>query len=523
MILRKFGTMDIYRYLNSKRYIPSLARHPGSLIIAVLCSIIIFGCKTESPNPDKHTSIKPNIIYILADDLGYGDIGPFGQTKIKTPNLDRMAAEGMRFTQHYSGSTVCAPSRSVLMTGLHTGHTPIRGNREHHPVGQAPLPFAVPTIAEILKDAGYVTGAFGKWGLGYPGSEGSPSHQGFDLFFGYNGQRRAHFYYPEFLYREVPGKAPEQVPLEGNVVHDTSTENFPHPGSGPPKQRAVYSQDVITKEALSFIDKNAGGEQPFFLYMPLNIPHASITAPEEAMDPYLDENGESIFPEKSFPGDHYTEQPKPHATFAAMVTLLDKYVGQVMNKLEKQGIAENTLVIFSSDNGPHVEGGHDPEFFDSNGPLRGLKRDLYEGGIRVPTIAWWPGTVQEGATSSHISAFEDMLPTFADLAGIEVPPNLDGISMAPTLTGNGKQQEHEYLYWEFPARGGKQAVRRGKWKAVRLNVNKNPDAPIELYDLDDDIGEENNVADQHPEITGEMHRIIDEAHVPSQVFPIGDE
>lgn len=486
------------------------------LAILFLCStIIITACDTNSQN--KEAFRKPNIVYILADDLGYGDIGSFGQTKIKTPNLDRMAAEGMRFTQHYSGSTVCAPSRSVLMTGLHTGHTPIRGNKEHMPIGQYPLPYAVPTVAEVLKEAGYATGAFGKWGLGYPGSEGMPSRQGFDLFFGYNDQRRAHFYYPEFLFREVPGTAAERVPLKGNKVKDNPER---HPGSGPPVKRGTFSQDVIAEEAISFIDRHAGDDQPFFLYMPLTIPHASIIAPEEAMDPYLDENGESIFPEEPFPGAHYTAQPQPRAAFAAMVTLLDTYVGQVMEKLREQGIAENTLVMFSSDNGPHVEGGHDPAFFDSNGPLRGVKRDLYEGGIRVPTLAWWPGTVQAGVTSNHISAFEDMLPTFTELAGIQPPPHIDGISIVPTLTGEGEQQQHEYLYWEFPAQGGKQAVRKGEWKAVRLNVSENPDAPIELYNLDNDIGEQTNVADQHPEIVREMQEIMEASHVPSMVFPL---
>lgn len=486
--------------------------------------LVLPGCgQEEAREAVNHQQKKPNIVYILADDLGYGDIGPFGQTRIKTPNLDQMAAEGMRLTQHYSGSTVCAPSRSVLMTGLHTGHTPSRGNEEIMPIGQYPLPYAIPTVAEVLKEAGYTTGAFGKWGLGYPGSEGSPSHQGFDLFFGFNGQRRAHFYYPEFLFREVPGEAPERVPLEGNEVFETSRENFQHPGSGPPKNAAVYSQDAITQEALSFIDRNAGSASPFFLYLPLNIPHASLTVPKEAMEPYLDDNGESIFPETPFPGDHYTAQPQPHAAFAAMVTLLDKYVGQVMEKLKEHGLAENTLVIFSSDNGPHVEGGHDPEFFDSNGPLRGVKRDLYEGGIRVPTIAWWPGTVADGSESDHISAFEDMMPTFAELAGTAAPPNIDGISMVPILTGEGQQQQHNYLYWEFPARGGKQAVRKGQWKAVRLDINENPEAPIELYNLDQDPGEKNNVASENPEIAEQMRQIMNEAHVPSEMFPLGSE
>lgn len=492
------------------------------LLIGIIAFILSsHGC-TEKQNPkvDSIRGQKPNIIYILADDLGYGDIGSYGQTKIKTPNLDRMAAEGMRFTHHYSGSTVCAPSRSVLMTGLHTGHTPIRGNKEHQPIGQYPLPFAATTIAEVLKEAGYTTGAFGKWGLGYPGSEGSPSRQGFDEFFGYNCQRRAHFYYPQFLTREEMGKTPERVLLEGNTVYDTSRDNFQHPGSGPPKTRSIYSQDAIFDEAMSFVDENADNRNPFFLYLPLNLPHASLIVPESAMKFYLNENGESIFEEKSYTGDHYTAQSRPRATFAAMVTLLDNYVGRVLDKLQEQGIAENTLVIFSSDNGPHAEGGHDPEFFDSNGPLRGLKRDLYEGGIRIPMIAWWPGTVPSGTTRDHISAFEDMMPTLAELAGTQPPPNSDGISMVPTLLEKGEQLRHEYLYWEFPARGGKQAVRKGPWKAIRLNSDLYPDAPIELYNLKDDPGEQENVANQHPEIVEEMNAAMNNVHVPSEIFTL---
>ena len=463
---------------------------------------------------------QPNIIFIMADDLGYGDIGPYGQEQIRTPNLDRMAEEGMRFTDFYSGSTVCAPSRSVLMTGLHTGHTPIRGNREHKPIGQAPLTYAIPTLAEVLKEAGYATGVFGKWGLGYPGSEGSPALQGFDYFFGYNGQRRAHYFYPEFLFREEAGSQPERVYLEGNEVYETSTPDFPHPGSGPPKSKGVYSQDIIIDEALSFLDEHMNSDQPFFAYLPLNIPHASLTAPDEALQEYVDENGNSIFKEEPFPGAHYSAQANPRATYAAMITLLDRYVGQVLDRLEKYGSSENTLVIFTSDNGPHEEGGHDPQYFKSSGPFKGIKRDLYEGGIRVPFIAWWPGTVAEGSQSNHIAAFEDMMPTFGALAQEDLPPAIDGISIVPTLTGEGTQKKHDYLYWEFPAQGGKQAVRMGKWKAVRLGVTDNPTTPVELYNLEKDMGETNNVANQHPEVVNRMMEIIKEAHVASEVFPL---
>ena len=486
-------------------------------ILLIFLFAALTGCEHSVNDVSKSDYEQPNIVYILADDLGYGDIGPFGQKQILTPNLDRMSIEGMRLTQHYSGSPVCAPSRSVLMTGLHTGHTPIRGNLEHLPIGQAPLPYGVPTIAELLKKAGYSTGAFGKWGLGYPESEGSPTQQGFDYFFGYNDQRRAHFYYPEFLFREVKGKKIERVTLDGNEVNDNPDR---HPGSGPPVKRGTYSQDAIAKEALSFIEDHANREAPFFLYMPMNIPHASLTVPRESMDPYLNENGDSIFLEKPFNGNHYTTQPKPRATYAAMVSLLDSYVGMVLDKLREEGIDKNTLVIFTSDNGPQFEGGHNPAFFDSNGPLRGGKRDLYEGGIRVPTIAWWPGTVPENTYSDHISAFEDMMPTFAQLAGIAPLPNIDGISMVPTLTGSEEQQKRNYLYWEFPAQGGKQAVRKGKWKAVRLDVTKNPDAAIELYNLNDDLGEQHNIAMEHPNIVDEMTELMNNARVHSDAFPL---
>ncbi len=463
---------------------------------------------------------KPNIIYIIADDLGYGDLGSFGQEHIQTPNLDRMADEGMKFTHHYSGSTVCAPARSVLMTGFHSGRTQIRGNREQMPIGQYPMMYGTPTISGILQHHGYATGGFGKWGLGYPGSSGVPSLQGFDEFFGFLGQRRAHFYYPEFLFHDVKGEELQRVYLEGNVVDDTPAwEGFEHPGSGKPIERAKYSADVIHKEAMRFIDENHG--RPFFLFYPTQIPHASLTVPDESFQHYLDEQGNSIFEEEPHDFGHYTEQPMPKAAYAAMVTHLDKQTGEILAKLEEHGIAENTLVIFTSDNGSHSEGGYHYSMLDSNGPLRGGKRDLYEGGIRVPTLAWWPGTVEPGTVSNLISGFQDMLPTFAELAGVSVPFGIDGISLVPTLLGTGVQQEHEYLYWEFHGQGGKQAVRWGDWKAVRLNVRENRDnAQVELYNLANDIGEENDVADSHPEILKQMVEFMKKAHIPNEVFPL---
>lgn len=488
------------------------------LLLNLPIFFLFIGCSAEPQNSQKSP---PNIIYIIADDLGYGDLGSYGQENIKTPNLDRMAERGIRFTQHYSGSTVCAPARSVLMTGLHTGHTPIRGNREHKPIGQFPIQYVVPTVAEVLKEAGYVTGAFGKWGLGYPGSEGSPSLQGFDLFFGFNGQRRAHFYYPEFLFMEKRGEDPTRVPLEGNIVENTSTESFPHPGSGPPISAETYAPEVIHKEALSFIEEN--NDRPFFLYYPSQIPHASLEVPDDFLQMYLDENGESVFEEKPSPQTHYVYTDKPAATYAVMVTFLDHQIGEILEKLDDLQIAENTLVIFTSDNGSYSEGGYHYSMLKSNGDLRGGKRDLYEGGIRVPMIAWWPGRIDSGQTSDHISGFQDMMPTFAELAGTNTPPKIDGISIVPTLLGTGQQQTHEYLYWEFPSQGGKQAIRKDEWKAVRLGVKENKEASIELYNLNEDPSEQANVAAQYPEIVSEMDSIFRAAHVPSETFQLFEE
>ena len=466
----------------------------------------------------KSTSEKPNIVYILADDMGYGDLVSYGQKNIKTPNLDRLAEEGMRFTNHYAGSSVCAPSRAVLMTGLHTGHAPIRGNMEIMPIGQYPLQYGTVTFPKVLKEAGYTTGAFGKWGLGYPDSEGQPSFQGFDEFLGYIDQRRSHFYYPEFIFKDEIGKPIERVYLEGNVVKDVSKENFQREGAGPPIKRAQYSQDVLTEKALSFIDEHH--DRPFFLYVPSQIPHASLEVPDEDLELYLDENGESIFDEDTSRrfGD-YTYTDKPLATYAAMITRLDRYVGMILDKLEEHGIAENTFVMFSSDNGSYSEGGYHYSMHNSNAPLRGGKRDLYEGGIRVPAIAKWPGKIEPGSTNNHVSYFADIMPTFSELAGANIPTGIDGISMVPTLLGEENQKQHDYLYWEFHAQGGKQAIRKGKWKAVRLNVIENRDSPIELYNLDEDIAEENDISEQHPEVVKEMNKLFYEAHVPSMLFP----
>jgi arylsulfatase A-like enzyme len=471
--------------------------------------IVLSGCQ-ERPDASSADPPRPNIILIVADDLGYGDLGSYGQQQIRTPHLDRMAKDGLRFTQFYAGSTVCAPSRSVLMTGQHTGRTPVRGNTPVKPIGQKPLPDTAVTVAEVLRDAGYRTGAFGKWGLGAPDSEGAPHRQGFDAFFGYIGQRRAHFYWPEFLFESTRDSL-RRVPLEGNEVRDTSTPNFPHPGAGPPIRRGTYSHDAIMERALSFIGTQSQTDQPFFAYVPVTIPHASLSVPRSALDPYTDEEGNSIFEEVPHEGEHYTDQPMPKAAYAAMVTHLDRSVGRVLDRLRSRGVAENTLVLFTSDNGPHGAGGYDPAYFDSNGPLRGNKRDLYEGGIRVPQIAWWPGHVEAGTTTDESSYFADYMDTFAALAGTEPPEETDGVSLAPTLRGEAESQEsHEFLYWTF---GERQAVRAGRWKAVRSSIGS---GPVELYDLTADPDESNDRADDYPDVAERMAVQMEAAHVPEE-------
>jgi len=431
---------------------------------------------------------RPNIIFILADDLGYGDLGCFGQQTIQTPNVDRMAAEGMIFTDHYAGSTVCAPSRCCLMTGLHTGHAWVRGN------ARLPLRPADVTVAELLKQAGYATGIVGKWGLGEPETTGIPNRQGFDHWFGYLNQRHAHNYYPDYLWRNE-----EKVKL-ANEVRDVN------PPGGVATKRVQYSHDLFTADALDFVTQHKNG--PFFLYLAYTIPHANNEARNEGMEvpsygPYANE-----------------DWPDPQKGHAAMISRMDGDIGRLLGRLKSLGIDDKTVVLFSSDNGPHKEGGADPQFFDSNGPLRGNKRDLYEGGIRVPLIARWPGQIAAGSGTNHVSAFWDFLPTCCDLAGVVPPEGIDGLSMAPTLLGKPqRQRQHPYLYWEFHEQGKKQAVRVGNWKAVRVNVAKKPDGPIELYDLEADLGEQENIADRYPEIVAQMTAIMAAAHTDSDNWP----
>ncbi len=474
-----------------------------SNLAVILIMLNLADCNVSRESNYSKKSL-PNIIYIMADDLGYGDLGAYGQTLFTTPNLDELAEEGIKFTRHYAGSTVCAPSRSVLMTGLHTGHTPIRGNREVRPEGQAPLPDSAITLAELLKEEGYVTGAFGKWGLGFPGSEGDPVNQGFDHFFGYNCQRYAHRYYPEYLWDNS-----RKVYLEGNDWSSTVT----------------YAPDVIQERALDFIRENR--DTTFFAYIPVTIPHAELIVPDDTVfqkylgkfpeTPYVGRPGADYGPEMDI--GRYCSQPHPHATFAAMVQRLDIYVGQIIKTVEKLGIAENTIIMFTSDNGPHEEGGADPGFFNSSGGLRGIKRDLYEGGIRVPFIVSWPGTIEGGRESDHISAFWDVVPTLAELTGFELAET-DGISFLPELMGE-RQSPHELLYWEFHERGGKQAILKDGWKAIRLNVGDDPEGQLELYNLTTDPAEKKNVADEHPVLVAEFSRIMKNERVPSEEFNFG--
>ena len=460
---------------------------------------LLFSCKqsgNETSIPDR-----PNIIFILADDLGYGDLSCQGQTRFQTPNIDRLAAEGVTFTQHYAGSTVCSPSRSALLTGQHTGHTPIRGNKRDGNKGNWPLAGESVTIAEMLKQQGYVTGAFGKWGLGYPGSEGDPNSQGFDEFFGFNDQTLAHNYYPAFLNHNQ-----DTVWLTDNNNGGTGT----------------YAPFPIHQQALKFIEDHK--DTRFFMYYPSIIPHAELFAPEAYMEKYRGK----YLPEKEFKGvddgenfrkGPYGSQPESHAAFAAMINVLDDQVGEILAKLKELGLDENTVIFFSSDNGPHLEGGADPDYFDSNGIYTGYKRELYEGGIRVPMLVRWPGKIAPGTRSDHISAFWDILPTMAGLTGAVAPENADGISILPTLLNQGDQKTHDYLYWEFHERNGRIAVRHGDWKLVRYDLFIPEKTTTELYNLADDPEEKNNVADQNPEITANLLKILETARTHNEDFP----
>ncbi len=433
------------------------------------------------------------MIFILADDLGYGDLGSYGQQIIQTPSLDRMAADGIRFTQFYAGATVCAPSRSVLMTGQHMGHTHVRGNASGPDMTAQSLRDSDVTVAEILKSAGYETGLFGKWGLGEAGLEGHPLKQGFDAFFGYLNQVHAHNYYPEFLWRNL-----EKAPLRNKVQRTERVYGGFHGGWA--TERNEYSHDVILREALEWIDGRK--DTPFFLYLALTIPHANNEGTRATGD------GAEV-PDFGVYADK--DWPNPDKGQAAMITRMDRDVGMLLDRLQELGIDKNTLVMFSSDNGPHNESNHDLLKFNPSGVLRGIKRDLYDGGIRVPFVAWWPGTIEPGTVSNHIGYFGDLMATAADLAGTDTPPNTDSVSFAPTLRGHSDgQQAHHYLYWEFYESGSAQAVRLRQWKGVRKPMFT---GPVELYDVSRDLGEKYNVARNYPEVVREVEGIMSEAHV----------
>ncbi len=443
---------------------------------------------------------RPNIVFILADDLGYGDLGSYGQRIIRTPRLDRMAAEGLRFTQFYAGATVCAPSRSVLMTGLHLGHTHVRGNAPGPDMSAQSLRDEDVTVAEILREAGYATALFGKWGLGEVGNEGHPLKQGFETFFGYLNQVHAHNYYPEFLWRGL-----EKAPLNNAV--ERAARAYGGFRGGWATERREYSHDLIVAEALDWIENHRDG--PFFLYLPLTIPHANNEA-ARAIGNGAETPDYGIYANEPW--------PDPDKGQAAMIGRMDRDVGRLLDRLADLGIAEKTLVMFSSDNGPHNEAGHDLLRFNPSGPLRGIKRDLYEGGIRVPFLAWRPGSIQPGRVSEHVGYFGDLMATAAELGGAEVPAHTDSISFVPTLAGTpNAQRAHEYLYWEFYEGGSSQAVRLRQWKGVRRPILS---GPLELYDVSRDAGEKYDVARSHPEVVREIEAVMARQHVDHPNWPV---
>ncbi len=476
------------------------------------CLVILAGC--DAPKVSEEAT-PPNIVYILADDLGYGEVGVYGQEKIRTPNIDRLATEGMLFTQHYSGSPVCAPSRGTLLTGQHTGNAYIRDNKEmggwgpEEPEGQLPLPDSAFTIPELMKHAGYQTAVIGKWGLGGPDSEGHPNNQGVDHFYGYLCQRVAHNYYPTHLWRND-----EKDMLPGNSWFSAHQKiEAPLPSAADYEERyagTTYAPDKMLDESISFIRQNA--EKPFFLLYASPIPHVALQVPQPSVAEYVD-----AFPETPYLGQKsYLPHPAPRAAYAAMITHLDNEVGRIMEELDALGIADNTIVMFSSDNGPTYAGGADQEFFESAGPLRGLKGSLYEGGVRVPMIAKWPRRIKAGSQTEHVSAFWDIMPTLADAINMPVPEWTDGISFLPTLVGDEAQAKHDYLYWEYHSLGGMQAVRMGDWKGVRTGLHKDASAAIQLYDLSTDLSEFTDVSVANPEVVARIAEFMD-ARKPSAI------
>ncbi|HLP37706.1 arylsulfatase [Lacibacter sp.] len=450
---------------------------------------------------------KPNVIYILADDLGYGDVGCYGQKEIRTPNIDAMAASGIKFTRHYAGAPVCAPSRAVLMTGRNIGFARVRGNYENGPYGFGAgleLKDSDLTIAEVMKARGYITAVIGKWGMGMNGTTGEPNKQGFDYSYGFLNQGHAHYQFPEFLYRN--GKKFE-LPENKN------------------DQRKLYSNNLFTEEALRFVAKNK--QKPFFLYLAYTTPHAELLVPDDSIfhsykgkfqeKPYI-KNGQGGAQQDNFGA--YNSQQYPNAAYAASITHLDMSIGRVIAYLKSEGLLENTLIIFSSDNGPAKEGGANPDYFKSSGMLRGKKRDVYEGGIRVPMIAMWPSRIKQGVVTDHVSAFEDVMTTLADATGKPLQKSIttEGVSFFPLLTGNtAAQKQHKFLYWEFhEGKTSSQAMIMGKWKAVRAA----PDTALELYNLERDIAEKNNEAFNEPQLVKQFETMFKKARSPHELWPL---
>jgi arylsulfatase A-like enzyme len=456
---------------------------------------------SAAQQPGTQPNRPPNIIMILADDLGYGDLGCYGQKLIQTPRFDQMAAEGIRFTDFYAGATVCAPSRCVIMTGKHHGICHVRGNAAGSELVVQSLRQQDVTVAEIAKKANYATALVGKWGLGETEHEGHPLRKGFDRFYGVLNQVHAHNYYPEFVWRDF-----DKVPLNNKVT--PSPRAFGGFQGGWATERNDYTHDLFMSEAMEFIDSNH--TRPFFLYLALTIPHANNEAPEKDGELHGQEVPDyGIYEKDNFATKDWSLADRGQA---AMITRMDRDIGRLLDRLRQLGIAENTLVMFSSDNGPHIEGGNDPARFRPSGHLRGMKRDLYEGGIRVPMIAWWPGKIAPGRVSNHIGYSGDLLATVAALTNQPLPDGTHSVSLVPELTGAPeRQQKHEYLYWEFYEQGAAQAVRWGKWKGIRKPFFT---GPIELYDLSRDEGEQYNLARNHPDVVEKIREIMEKAHVP---------
>jgi len=505
------------------------------IIIGILCSLTLIGCSSE-----KKEERPPNIIYFLADDLGYGEVGVYGQEIIRTPNIDALAKSGMMFTQHYSGAPVCAPARYVFLTGKHTGHAFIRGNDEWNErgdvwnyekvflnptlEGQRPIPKNTVTLGDQLKKAGYKTSILGKWGLGAPKTDGIPNLQGFDFFYGFNCQRQAHNLYPAHLWENT-----DKILLNNELVPpSTKLDSLADPYSNESYSKfsqKEYAPQKIQQKALSFIEENKN--HPFFMYYASPLPHLPLQAPVE----YVNEYREILGDEEPYIGDDsYFPNRYPRATYAAMISYLDDQLGEIIALLKEKGIYENTVIIFSSDNGPTYLGGVDFDYFESSKPFSNgygrTKGFVYEGGIRIPLIASWPNHIKPGSKSNHISAFYDLMPTICDISGIEPPDNIDGISFKPTLL-NQAQKEHAFLYWEFPSYNGQQAVRIGKWKGIRKDIF-DENLAIELYNLETDLEEKIDVSNQYPKIVEKIKIIMKEEHEPAvndkfKIKQLGDQ